>query len=205
MISTKTDWRIIISLKDSNDGNDQLRFYLRPAVSTTIDGPNSNLVTGSIVAYGLQLEQASYPTSYIPTYGTSQTRLADNATNTVAINADNDFTFYFECDKMPDDAGRYVDFSGNLGYLSSYTDSRIRWRYGNSNLPAIVSEGTFKFLIRKDSTDIKMYVNSELKHTKTVPSGLQFPYLRQGAVHKILLFPTASIRPSMHRTNNTVT
>ena len=33
--------------------------------------------TGSFYAYGAQLESGSYPTSYIPTYGTSQTRSVD--------------------------------------------------------------------------------------------------------------------------------
>jgi len=117
--------------------------------------------------------------------------LGDDSSSTNRIDADNDFTFYFECDKTPDDAGRYIDFSGNLGYLSSYNNSRIRWRYESSNLQSPVSEGTFKFLIRKDSTDIKMYVNGELKYTQAVPSGLQAFDLEQGAVHKILLFPTA--------------
>ena len=34
--------------------------------------------TSGLYIYGIQVEQATYPTSYIPTYGTSQTRLRDN-------------------------------------------------------------------------------------------------------------------------------
>ena len=142
-------------------------------------------------AYGLQTEDASYPTSYIPTYGSSQTRAADLATNTGMIDADNDFTFYFECDKIPDAAGQYIDFTGNLGYLSSYSGSRIRWRYVGSNLSSPINEGVFKWLIRKDSVNIKMYLNGELKHTKEIPSGLINLNLKGGSVHKTLYFPTA--------------
>ena len=171
---------------DAGDTNGYCYVYLSDADESL------NVVNGtSALFYGGQLEVGSYPTSYIPTYGYAQTRPQDDSSSTNRIDADNDFTFYFECDKTPDDAGQYIDFSGNLGYLSSYANSRIRWRYESSNLSAPVSEGTFKFLIRKDSTDIKMYVNGELKYTKAVPSGLQPFDLKQGAVHKILLFPTA--------------
>ena len=38
--------------------------------------------TSGLYMYGLQVEQGSYPTSYIPTYGSAQTRPADNLTST---------------------------------------------------------------------------------------------------------------------------
>ena len=46
-----------------SDTSSQFRIY-----------PERGANVGSIEIYGLQLEEASYPTSYIPTYGTSQTR-----------------------------------------------------------------------------------------------------------------------------------
>jgi len=149
--------------------------------------------TSGIYVWGTQFEQdATYPTSYIPTYGVSQTRLDDLATNTDMINADNDFTFYFESNSLPDDAGRYLEFSGNLGYLSTYSDSRIRWRYDNSNLSSPIDEGVFKWLIRKDSTNIKMYLNGVVRYTITaLPSGSQSFELKEGYVYKTLYFPTA--------------
>jgi hypothetical protein len=42
----------------------------------------SNSTTGSVFLYGGMVEQGSYPTSYIPTYGTSATRTADACSKT---------------------------------------------------------------------------------------------------------------------------
>jgi hypothetical protein len=56
--------------------------YLRISVaptSETISAPAYTADgTSGVLVYGVQVEQASYPTSYIPTYGTSVTRNADD-------------------------------------------------------------------------------------------------------------------------------
>ena len=53
----------------------------------TSDGStNSTIgdVTKGVYIYGAQIEQGSYPTSYIPTYGTAATRGMDNCSNAIA-------------------------------------------------------------------------------------------------------------------------
>ena len=50
-----------------------------------------------IYVYGFQVEQdATYPTSYIPTYGTSQTRLADITDRGANLSYTGDYTFFAE-------------------------------------------------------------------------------------------------------------
>ena len=44
-------------------------------------GSNSTVNTADILVYGFQVEQGSYATSYIPTYGATSTRFADSFTN----------------------------------------------------------------------------------------------------------------------------
>ena len=144
--------------------------------------------------YGLQLEEGSYPTSYIPTYGVSQTRLKDNATASSVIDVDNDFTFYFESTLMAEGYGdKYFDTIGGFGYLSGYNigNSNLRHRLG-SNYVFTAPEGIFKYLIRKDSTNMKFYLNGVLEYTIT-PSltGTRDLNLLGGKVYKTLLFPTA--------------
>lgn len=66
-------WRLsFYALANSNT----CRFGIRPAAGTTLGVYNAN-ATGSIIAWGSQLEAGSYATSYIPTVASSVTRNAD--------------------------------------------------------------------------------------------------------------------------------
>ena len=66
-----TYWRFSASATDTGSNTTfESAFY--GCLST--DGTSIGLGAKTWVGYGLQLEQGSYPTSYIPTYGTSQTR-----------------------------------------------------------------------------------------------------------------------------------
>ena len=70
-----------------------------------LDDSGNDVYTGDatkgVYIYGGQMEQnATYPTSYIPTYGSSQTRAYDNSTllniDTNIVDITGDFTFYLD-------------------------------------------------------------------------------------------------------------
>ena len=81
-------------------GNDSLYIGPNDNVSNTlgVTGNNSN----GIYIFGATLEQGSYPTSYIPTYGTSQTRSNESASvlnlDTNNIVGDTQWSFLAEFD-----------------------------------------------------------------------------------------------------------
>ena len=81
-------------------GNDSLYIGPNDNVSNTlgVTGNNSN----GIYIFGATLEQGSYPTSYIPTYGTSQTRSGESASvlnlDTNNIVGDTQWSFLAEFD-----------------------------------------------------------------------------------------------------------
>jgi hypothetical protein len=64
---------------DAGDLTGKLAFNVTPSTSSVFYGSAGAANGKNIYIYGAQLEAGSYPTSYIPTYGTSQTRNNDYA------------------------------------------------------------------------------------------------------------------------------
>jgi len=157
--------------------------------------------------YGLQLEQdATYPTSYIPTYGTSQTRLGDSvsALDISSILGTNSYTIFLDVET--ENIGSNSNAAGDIFYLS----------VGSQTLAI----DTRVSVIQDDSsstTRIKVDVGDDIKHykgalqvtptTATIfgngikgdsgtsralsPTSFSFYYNNKLNYNKLLLFPTA--------------
>ena len=153
----------------------------------------SGATAREIEVWGAQVEQGSYPTSYIPTYSSSQTRAADLASHTGTILSDDDFTLFIHT-KAPAVTSGSDKFFVGVGYLNLDGSGNLRFRYDATNYTSseIDVEQEFKFLIRKDSTDMKIYINGQLRHTITVlPTGLKNIDLEWGLTRKFMTYTTA--------------
>ena len=109
-----------------NYGNGWHRIYFE---TTTVGSGTNNYVqvypdsdngTGSVYIWGLQAEQGSYATSYIPTYGTSQTRAFDvcyklNASDVIG---QTEGTFFWEGSLEENPSGANIQFALSDGTTS---------------------------------------------------------------------------------------
>ena len=91
-------WRV--SLTTANNGTNT-----SARLSVTAADSNFSIVTGSIIVWGSQFEQGTFPTSYIPTTSASVTRNQDLITaslNTFPVNT-NEYTLFFDgsCQAIP--------------------------------------------------------------------------------------------------------
>ena len=151
--------------------------FARIYVMDVIGGEgNTNPATAEI--YGAQLEEGTYPTSYIPTYGTTEERVADNCykTNLLSSIGQNEGTLFIEWEQqLSDDI--YAMFGLNDGLnnnriqlvLNHLRNSRIGLvyrvnsisHYSNVNIQSLDVDTTYKAAIVYTQTSIKMYLNGE--------------------------------------------
>jgi len=156
--------------------------------------PDRNNQGRNIEIWGAQVEQGSYPTSYIPNHsGGSVTREADDSTLSSIINGDAAFTFMIESgiQDYGSSVPKYFD-AGALGYINHNTSNILRYRFGGSNyVQSISGLDSFKFLLRYDRSEIKVYFNGSLEHTISASlSGSIGLSLLGGLNKQVLLFPT---------------
>ena len=141
------------------------------------DGVVTNPIGSSIYIQYAQLEQGSYATSYIPTQGTTQTRVADTASgsgNSTVINS-SEGVLYAEISALANDGtNRYISLSdgstSNRVNIFFDTNNRLRVFYnGLSGSISINIDTTInnKIAFKYKSGDSALFVNGTEVATRT--------------------------------------
>jgi len=150
------------------------RFGIRPAAGTTLGVFNEN-ATGSIICYGAQLEAGSYSTSYIPTAGSSVTRVAETCSQTPpsGIIGQTEGVFYVEFSRFGFDSSidvaaiRFTN-SSSVEQIRLHFDQplkTIRWRdalngFANiGNAFTVVENVNVKVALKLDGSTLKFFSN----------------------------------------------
>jgi hypothetical protein len=137
----------------------------------------SSLTSKSVLAYGMQCEQGSYPTSYIPTTSAAVTRLADTASKAAisSLIGQTEGTIYAEIKvtQLLGALSRYIfhisdGTANNRIYMafSGASSNILRGRIFNGGAlqcsidsSTITTTGTYKLALAYKNNDIVFYVN----------------------------------------------
>ena len=143
-------------------------------------GSESTSDTADVSLWGAQVEAGSYQTSYIPTYGVSQTRASDfMPTNDVSgFMSGNSYTFLIDVDLNTNDNNKVFSTIRNSANSTSFTLRNFQGAlrvYNNMDttypLGSIFSD-TNKWVIRIDGTSYTIFSNNGGTPTKTTGTSL---------------------------------
>ena len=112
-------YRCIITVAMTNTSDILARPYLFIAKSSSVVSYANSTTSDNIELYGLQIEDGSEATSYIPSYGAATTRAADNFKNRTIPGPgtdEDDYTFFV-------DETASLDMIGNRGPRLAHSDS----------------------------------------------------------------------------------
>jgi len=214
VVSFNSDyWLVTIKVTNDASGNSILRCGIIPAFGTTLGGYNAN-TAGSIVVYSAQLEEGSYPTSYIPTYGTAANRGGEVCNNTSATSLIGqtegvlflDFNIEDISLQTQDPVLIYLkNSSGITSYLEMYDNGNLTAVHLNSGSITLtasgLTDGRHKAAFAYKDNDFAFYVDGNLAGTNTnfdvassqTEIGLQYTsiaYRGKQSVNQTLLFKT---------------
>jgi hypothetical protein len=199
-------YRISVSKSVSGDADKSGYFYL---YSTDTLGGITSTPGNKLYVYGAQIEEGSYPTSYIPNHsGGSITRGADDCkvedlqSNGIVGNT---WTYFFEWGRYV--AERNFEMKNSLGSNFLFMVARM-FRYNNNNggvstlttLPSGVNE-RIKVAVRYNGNSLKVFRSDDITNEVTDMNASQFDdfdllRLDRGnpdteEFKQLLIFPTA--------------
>ena len=185
--------------------------------------PNADAARGESISatagenyyiYGIQIEEGSYVSSYLPTYGTSTTRVADSCSKTGISSLLNpsEGAVFLEINTFDNGTTSKVftigDGTGNRIQVFYYEDSiRLNFTSGGTSYAYFNHALTdvndiIKVAVSYANNDIRMYVNGVLTNSDTsatMPSTLSYARFDNGSggslfygnIKQSLIFPTA--------------
>ena len=157
------EWiRVEVQIQNNNSGNTSLFLRLYPA--------GQSAASGSVIAWGAQLEQSLAATSYIPTVATPVTRLVDKALLPVLNNVvTKEFSIFGIISNKSDSTGgnkiifRMPVASGFFTLFYTPSNSNFIFRYYGNSTPlefgAISTENTVYFAITVDESNVTININ----------------------------------------------
>jgi hypothetical protein len=150
--------------------------------------------TDGILLYGAQLEAGAYATSYIPTLGTSVTRVADAASKTsaTALIGQTEGTLFvdFEINSPDSGASKWIFFLKGSGgaYMGFYTNGADKFivevnnageQFFNNSVSVVLGK-RFKMALAYKQNDFAFYVDGvqiAIDNSGTVPTCSSLEYL----------------------------
>jgi hypothetical protein len=161
----------------------QPALYLQDASGNTNHTANGE----TIYMYGAQLEAGSYPTSYIPTYGTAASRADDNVNSLTSVSnliGQTEGTIFIETSHIDEQAGDVriqlsVGTSTNNWIFfgvpeATGGDYKARMYINNGGVNQVnrfssaLSSGNHKYALAYKENDVVLYVDGELQASDTL-------------------------------------
>ena len=175
---------------------------------TSSNNFQTSAVGDSFYLYGLQAEpDATYPTSYIPTYGVSQTRLADDVDLNLssAWDSTGSWTIFFERERIIDDSINFdnnFQIEGNGSFYLRDRSNNIQLLVIASGLPIssaftnTINQGdTYRIAVKWDGSNMKAFHNGDeitFNNPSTYANSFyQFVINTKHKKYKEVYFPTA--------------
>jgi len=171
-----------------NMGNNIYRVSVNGTTSASPNAPNNGILkftsqsNKGFKVVGLQLEQGSYATSYIPTSGSAVTRVYDTIPSYLDItplNIGNYYTLFLDANLNVNDNNKVFSTINNSSDVVSFTIRNnvggIRlYNHIDANYPVSgITSATNKFVIRVDGNSYKVFVQgSSLSGTLTTQRDL---------------------------------